>query len=418
MNILPIENKPLILNNNDFQTIQVKVIFPYEKNENDIALSNILPSVINGVNNTYRTEEEFSLQFEKLYLLGMYLNRTIIGTTYAYVYSLIIPDTYSLNKDILEEQFKFFGDFIYNPKKDNNKFCEFEVNREINNLKLEISDFYKNNILYHSIKNKQIVDDEGILSSTLFNHTEQVNNINTSNLYQLYLDSIYNNKPAIFVMGNVDNNKINKLCDKYLYRNKFNSYRYETNIRHYLKPKDNIREITEKSNFNNSIIAYNYIVKNMTEKDEIYLSIIGKLLSSSSSRILYKKLRDENDLVYNTSAEVCSKFGLLTIYAAINHKNLNQVKEKIIESIDELKNIDIINKGLVNIKEKERVGLLRLLDNKNSLFYDYIKDKLNIDYNSHEYYELICNINSNDIVKFVDRLVLDSIYYLKEKDYE
>ena len=55
MNILPIENKPLILNNNDFQTIQVKVIFPYEKNENDIALSNILPSVINGVNNTYIT---------------------------------------------------------------------------------------------------------------------------------------------------------------------------------------------------------------------------------------------------------------------------------------------------------------------------------------------------------------------------
>ena len=135
MSKLNISNKPLILNNTDFQTIQIKVIFPHEKDENKIALSNILPSVINGVNNTYRTEEEFSLQFDRLYLLGINLNRIVIGTTYAYVYTMIIPDTYSLNKNILDEQFKFFGDFIYNPKTDNNKFCDFEVNREIKNLR-------------------------------------------------------------------------------------------------------------------------------------------------------------------------------------------------------------------------------------------------------------------------------------------
>lgn len=418
MSKIPVSSKPLILNNNDFQTIQVKVIFPFEKDEEKIALSNILPSVINGVNNTYRTEEEFYIQYEKLYLLGMNMSRTVIGTTYAYVYSLIIPDTYSLNKDILDDQFKFFGDFIYNPKQDNNKFCDFETNREINNLRLEISDSLKNNRLYHSIRNKQILDDEGIISSTLFNHMEQVDEINTTNLYQLYLDTVYNNKPAIFVMGNVDNNEINKLCDKYLYRNKFKDYVYNAHLRYYLKPRDGVTEVVEKSDFNNSIIAYNYKVKDMTEDDEIYLSLIRSLLSSSSSRILYKKLRDENDLVYSTAAEITSKFGLLTIFAAINDKNLDLVKEKILEAVSELKNKDTIDKGLNNIKEKERVGLLRLLDSKTSLFYDYIKDRLDLDYTSKEYYEKLIKITYNDIIKFGDRLVLDSIYYLKEKDYE
>lgn len=418
MSKIPVSSKPLILNNNDFQTIQVKVIFPFEKDEEKIALSNILPSVINGVNNTYRTEEEFSIQYEKLYLLGMNMSRTVIGTTYAYIYSLVIPDTYSLNKDILDDQFKFFGDFIYNPKQDNNKFCDFETNREINNLRLEISDSLKNNRLYHSIRNKQILDDEGIISSTLFNHMEQVDEINTSNLYQLYLDTVYNNKPAIFVMGNVDNNEINKLCDKFLYRNKFKDYIYNAHLRYYLKPRDGVTEVVENSEFNNSIIAYNYKIKDMTKDDEIYLSIIRSLLSSSSSRILYKKLRDENDLVYSTAAEITSKFGLLTIYAAINDKNLDIVKEKILEAVSELKNKDVIDKGLTNIKEKERVGLLRLLDSKTSLFYDYIKDSLDLDYTSNEYYEMLVKITYQDIIKFVDRLVLDSIYYLKEKDYE
>ena len=418
MDKIPINTKPLILNNKDFQTIQVKVIFPYEKEEDKIALSNILPSVINGVNNTYRTEEDFSLQFEKLYLLGMNLNRTVIGTTYAYIYTLVIPDTYSLNKDILDDQFKFFGDFIYNPKTDNNKFCDFEVNREIKNLRLEISDYYKHNKLYHSIKNKQIIDDEGILSSTLFNHMEQVDDINTSNLYQLYLNSIYNNKPAIFVMGNVDNNEILKLCDKYLYRNKFDNYNYDAHLRHYLKPRDGITDIVEESDFDDSVIAFNYKVKDMKIEDELYLSVVRNLLSSSSSRILYKKLRDENDLVYNTTAEVSSKFGLLTVYASINNKNVDLVREKILESIEELKKKDTVDKGLNNIKEKERVGLLRLLDNKTSLFFDFIKDKLDLDETSSEYYEKLIKVKSEDIIKFTDRLVLDSIYYLKEKDYE
>ena len=418
MSKLNISNKPLILNNTDFQTIQIKVIFPHEKDENKIALSNILPSVINGVNNTYRTEEEFSLQFDRLYLLGINLNRIVIGTTYAYVYTMIIPDTYSLNKNILDEQFKFFGDFIYNPKTDNNKFCDFEVNREIKNLRLEIDDSFKNNVLYHSIRNKQIIDDEGILSSTLFNHMEQIDEINTTNLYQLYLDSIYNNKPAIFVMGNVNNNEINELCNKYLYREKFDSYMYNAHLRHYLKIRDGVTEVVEQSDFNNSILAFNYKVKDMKEDDEIYLAVIRNLLSSSSSRILYKKLRDENDLVYNTMAEVTSKFGLITIYAAINDNNFDLVKEKILEAMKELKKKDIINKGLNNIKEKERVGLLRLLDNKSSLFYDYIKDCLNLDYTSSEYYEKLIKIKYEDIINFVDRLVLDSIYYLKEKDYE
>ena len=418
MSKLNISNKPLILNNTDFQTIQIKVIFPHEKDENKIALSNILPSVINGVNNTYRTEEEFSLQFDRLYLLGINLNRIVIGTTYAYVYTMIIPDTYSLNKNILDEQFKFFGDFIYNPKTDNNKFCDFEVNREIKNLRLEIDDSFKNNVLYHSIRNKQIIDDEGILSSTLFNHMEQIDEINTTNLYQLYLDSIYNNKPAIFVMGNVNNNEINELCNKYLYREKFDNYMYNAHLRHYLKIRDGVTEVVEQSDFNNSILAFNYKVKDMKEEDEIYLAVIRNLLSSSSSRILYKKLRDENDLVYNTMAEVTSKFGLITIYAAINDNNFDLVKEKILEAMKELKKKDIINKGLNNIKEKERVGLLRLLDNKSSLFYDYIKDCLNLDYTSSEYYEKLIKIKYEDIINFVDRLVLDSIYYLKEKDYE
>ena len=51
---------------------------------------------------------------------------------------------------------------------------------------------------------------------------------------------------------------------------------------------------------NNSLIAYFYKVKDMDYEKEIYLSIVNELLNSLSSRLLNKKLRDENDLVYSS----------------------------------------------------------------------------------------------------------------------
>ena len=102
-------------------------------------------------------------------------------------------------------------------------------------------------------------------------------------------------------------------------------------------------------------------------------------------------------------------------------KNLNNkdiVIEKVKEVIESLKNPDNINVFLVNIKERRRLNLIKMLDDKFTLFNDQIMDVLEVSKKSNVLYEEILNITSEDISKFVDRLVLDTIYFIKEESHE
>ena len=81
-----------------------------------------------------------------------------------------------------------------------------------------------------------------------------------------------------------------------------------------------------------------------------------------------------------------------------------------------LKDENVITPLLEKIKERRRINLIKNLDNKYSIMNDYIFKKLKIDYTSKESYELLKEKTAKDIIEFIDRLSLDTVYFLKEKE--
>ena len=91
---------------------------------------------------------------------------------------------------------------------------------------------------------------------------------------------------------------------------------------------------------------------------------------------------------------------------------------KILEVMKDLKNEKIITPLLENIKERKRLNLLRMLDDKYSLLGDFIVEDLGFDDTNLEFYNKVKNVTANDISNFIDRMVLDTIYFLKEEEHE
>lgn len=418
MNEVLIKNKPIFFENKDFKTIQVKVIFPFKKDENDYAMVQILPGLLHLFTNNYTTEKEFAMELDRNLVLACFCINSGIGNTNYFSFNMSVPDTFSIDDNLLDRQFELFSDMIYNPKSKNNKFYEEDVKREVESLRVNMKKLLDDTINYSIIHGKREVDDQGILSSSIYNHLEQIDLINSSNTYKFYLDKVFNNNPLIYVFGNVNKKEITDLCNKYLYRNNFKDYKLNIDSRFYLKTRDTVNNIVEESSFRNSVVSLYYKVKDMTIEDEIYISMIKELLSSGSSRLLNKKLRDENDYVYSSFVISYNHFGVLGIIASINKNNVDDVVLKIKEVINELKNEDVVNEVLDNIKDRKRIGLIRLLDDKSSLFQDYITKDFGVDLSSSEFYEKLNKINAHDISLFVDRLVLDTIYFLKEGYHE
>lgn len=412
-----IQKKPYILNNKDFRTIQIHVMFPIKIKKETLAYINILPNMLQFMNNKYPSEDKFLLANKKLYILNNHCEYSRIGLNGFFTFDMIIPDTNSLKENLLEKQFSLFSEMIYNPLIENNCFTSFELKKEKKNILFDIDNSLKNIGTYQNLRLKEIIDEDNILSLNLARNTDLIEKVTPSNLYKYYKKIIINNSPIIFVMGNVDESKINKLCNKYLYKN-FKNKEINIKLDYFMNTRDKILEVTENSSFNNSCLSIVYKVKNANEFDYIYLNYVRDILTSISLGLLSKTLREDLEIVYSVKVQPYSRYGLLEIKAFINKNNMELAKNKIIEIVDSLKNPEVFKDELNNLIERQRLDVIEKKDNKYIIFDDYIYSTLNIDDTLEEYYEKYKNISCEDISNFVNRLVLDTIYLLKEKDHE
>ena len=68
---------PIILNNTDFQTIIVTVMFPFEETVADLAKIQLLPNMLNKMNNKYPSEETWQLAKKKAYILRTNCSKSV-----------------------------------------------------------------------------------------------------------------------------------------------------------------------------------------------------------------------------------------------------------------------------------------------------------------------------------------------------
>lgn len=417
MKTLTLPTKPIFIKNENFQTILINIIFPYQEKEEELAKQALLPAMLVYMTEKYPTEELFQKKLKENYILSYSARQITIGTTAAFNFHLEIPDKKTLKKDVIEKQVELFSEAIFHPKIENEGFDNFELKREKENLKLKIRNSEKSFKAYLSNQTAKLVDNEGIFSRNLKDHLSQIDEITPQNLYDYWKEKINNNTPIIFIMGNIKEKEITPIIEKYFIKYDKEYQTLETDYIHYLTPyRTTPQKITEEKEFRDSAISLIYKVKDMKQEDNILLSLVHSLLTSLSSRLLNKKLRDEYNLIYSSEVTFFPNYGLLKITAYINPKNKDLVEEKIKEVLNSLKDENKITPLLEKIKERRRINLIRSLDNKYSIMNDNIFKTLKIDYTSEESYNLLKEKTAKDVAEFIDRLSLDTTYFLKESD--
>ncbi len=418
MQTITLKESPIILKNQDFQTILIKVLFPFNDSINLLAKNRLLPSMLSYISQSYPTEESFQKEKKRRFILGTGCSRTVIGNEGCFSFSMIIPDTYALGHDYLDSQFQFFQEMIYSPFVENGGFSKKELDREIVNLETSIKGVSKDFYSYHSLRVKELVDEGELFSKSLVHHQDLIQTVTPQNLYEYYLEVITKQKPIIYIMGDVDEERIKELCRKYFPHMSSENQEIEADIWNFLPPRKDVQEIEEDSIFKDSSISFLYKIQDMKKEDIIPMAVTKSLLTSLSSRLLNQRLRNEKDLIYSSFAAAYGHFGVFEITACIHKNHVDEVKKVLIEILKDLQNEEIVTPLLNNIKERKRLDLIRQLDDKYSLFSDFIFADLGIDDTLQEHYQKCLKITAHDIAEFVRRFYLDTIYFLKEEDHE
>lgn len=408
---IELSSKPYIIKNDKFSTIEIVMIFESKYQEKFIFYLPMLKQLLLNSSKQYPTEKEFKKAYKENMIIAQTIRNFCYNENQFFEFSLLVPDPKKVEGYDLEKAFKFFTDMIYKPNVENDEFDSKQFERERTFLKDDIYNSIKrvNTKAYQSFL--EIVDDEGVIKNNIFNHLNLIEEANSKEMYNIYKKLIIENTPSIFIYGNVDKS-ITDMIKKYIKTEKEN-IKFPKKYDKYLKPFKKIKNIEEQSEYNQSIIYMGYKVKNMKEEDKIYLNIVKNILAYGSNDLIFKKLRTEKNLIYSSSTWCNTRVGLLTIEAYVNNESKEEVIKAVKKVIKDLKEKEQLSHYLDKLIEDVYYELIRQKDSRTIKLDDFINKKLEFSGTTDELIKKYKNIKIDDLIEFIDRLKLDTIYFLR-----
>ena len=397
--------------NKNFHTTLINFIFQFKINKNEIMPFTILSNLLTYSNGIYKEEDEFAKEKLLRYIMSYKCMGQAINDVYFMNFSLLIPSENVLKEDTLEKAINFALDSIYKPNMGNGLFSEKIFEREKRLYIENLLNGYKN-IGFVAEKNAlDLLDSEGIFNKLKYKDIDNIKNLKNSDVVELYNKYIKGYMPKIFINGNIDEENAEKILNKYLTNLKLEDINLTFEYDHIYNGE--FQELTDESNFYQSIVFMTYKIKNYNENDKYKLYLINLLLSSSSSDLLLDSLRKQNNLVYSSGSSVLLNNGLLTIKAVTSKNKIKMVKMVIEDLMNKLKNIDDYCENISNIMYRLSLNLEREKDDFYIKSSDIINNYFKCDLSSEEEFEILNNIEKDELLDVINRLELISMYTME-----
>ena len=405
-----------LLKNNNFKTISFKIVFWNELKKEDLAYRNMLVNNLLFSSFKYNTNRKIAIRKEELYSADIYGKTYRKGTQIVTEMCLSsIEDKYT-EKGNFRESLEFLFDCINNPNIIDGAFDEtsFNITKEniINSIKSE-----KENPSYEAYqKYKELIGKDKVFVGSILGTLEEVQAITPSSLYNYYQSFFDNNHIDIYILGNINEKDILDI-DGYL---RFNSnYTNYTNKNTYLSYEKEYSEKEENSKFNQSKLFMGGSLKNLTEHEKKYESIIYNIiLGNSPTSKLFQNIREKMSYAYTISSSINRLDGMFVISAGISSKNFENTKHEVINQINEMKQGLFNNKDISDAKEVILSIIEEINDNPWAII-DHYNNFLYFDADTIEKQKSeISKIKKDDIINVANKINIDTVLLLKEDEYE
>ncbi len=197
------------INTNKFKTNLMAVVIALPLNREKVTFDTVVPAVLKRGTNNLKKQEEIAKKLEEMYGASFDCGIEKIGDNHIIKFYLeTLNDNFIPNSNILKESVELLLDIILNPYIENNKFKEEYVETEKNNIQLLIESKIDNKDQYalnRCIEEMYKGKPYGLYK---YGYTEDLQQINSENLYNYYKEIINTSKIDIYVSGEIETEKI------------------------------------------------------------------------------------------------------------------------------------------------------------------------------------------------------------------
>jgi len=399
---------------NRFKTCEMEIMFRDEVKKEELLAKTFLADIMSDCSQEYMSRKEIVKKLEELYQASFYGVTNKIGNVMitSFILNFLNP-TYVKDKNYLEEVLKLPCEVIMKPFI---KAEEFDI-KNFNIVKNRIQDEIlstNEDINRLSIKKAlSKLDNTSPSSLSIMGSLEELEAITPKSLALTYDKLIKHNICDIFIVGNLDMDKVANIIYKYFKNPVIKTQEYPLYVDNKSKRKVNI--FKEKSSFIETSLVGIYNLDNLTKKEKVTtMHFYNYLLGGGGLNTkLYQLLREKNSLCYGIKSMYLKYDNLLLIETSINNKDSKKAIKLINQALKEMKMGLFSEEELENAKKNFIFSLNLAQDNPAGILNNYvfhiIDDLPLID----ERIKLINEIKKEDIINMAHKIKPNIIFLLE-----
>lgn len=407
------------INTNKFKTNLIAVFLTTTLNKENVTKNALISSVLRRGSKNMPTQEQISKQMENMYGASFDCGLDKTGNNQVLKFYLeSINDNFLINKNenLLEKSIEKILEIVFNPNIENNRFIESYVEQEKETIKNIIKGKVDNKARY--AMDRCIEEMYGLSGFGLYKYgyIEDLEQINSENLFNYYKKLINECKIDIFVSGIVDeetvkiikeNENIENLCQR---KPVYEPTKLE---KKQMPEEENITTESMEVAQGKLVVGLDIDIENEEEKYNVL--IYNTILGGSANSKLFQNVREKAHLAYVASSAYIRHKNNIFINCGIDISNYSKTLDLVKEQIEKMKNGEFTEEETENAKKVIISGIKSINDEQDSEITYYFGQELsNNEVSLEEYIKKIEKITKQDVLKIAGKVYINTIYFLKD----
>jgi len=400
-----------------FKTLVFSVFLHQNLRRELAAPTALLPYVLERGTGKWPTTRELAKAMEELYGADILTDIVKRGERHVLQFMLeIVNPLFVPGEENLEEKgLEVLKEVLSNPLLEEGRFKESYVKREKELLKNRIEGLINDKVSYALERCIQEMCREEKYGVYRLGQLEDLEKINSQNLYEYYQDVLARAPMDVFVLGKIDAQEILPLIEK-----AFDFKRedlWEIDPTQIYREVQEPRYVEERLEVSQGKLTLGYRTNTAVTDDDFYpLLFYNGILGAFPHSKLFQNVREKASLAYYANSRLERNKGIMLIASGIEINNYDKALKIIQEQVSSLKEGDITSYEL----ESTRVGLINQVrvseDNPYQIINRHLGGIIGGRQESiQEIIEQLKGVTREDVVRVAEKIKLDTIYFLRNK---
>lgn len=410
-----------VLPTDRFKTYALAVFIGQPLNEEWITAGALTPYVLRRGNRRYPETRSFRMKLDELYGAGFGFDISKRGDYQIAQFRMDIINDRFVNegKSFLKEALQYVGETLTDPYVEGHGFKPVYVAQEKETLKRRIESLINDKIRYAAERCIEEMCKGDPYRLSPLGKLEHISNQSEETLYQYYQEWLNRSIIDVYVVGDTTLKETSQYIKEYFKIPERSQIEQDYRQTAYRSDTREVKRVTDRLDVTQGKLNMGFRAY-ATYSDEAYPAALmyNGILGGYPHSKLFVNVREKASLAYYAASRLDGHKGILTIQSGIEIKN----KEKAAEII--LKQIDAMKEGSITDLEIDQTRAM--MTNQLREIQDSAFEMIGFDFNRvlsgtlnasvGEMIEAISRVDKNQIQQYAEKVELDTIYFLRNRE--